>query len=199
MNKLTNKDYIIFILIFAAGMFAGYKAKRCPVVVGTTVRIDTVTTYEPITGGIGSPLTVVTYPANTPFKWPAKLIYKTDTVFKPIEAQYGGFTSVDTLRWDSLYVAVIDTGNCNGITSRRSTFGGKIPERSITKTIDRVLEARPALLQLNAGVQTSYAGKWRAIDLGPALTLDIGRKYFIGYSYSLNSSTHCITLQTKIK
>lgn len=195
MKKLTNSDYITFVLIFALGVFAGYKSKRCASITGTTVKIDTVTNYVPISGGIGSPLTVITYPKNRP----VKTIYLRDTVTKQIEAQYDGFASVDTLRWDSLYVAVIDTGNCNGITSRRSTFGGKIPERSITKTIDRVFEKPAPLFQLNAGVTTSYAGKWRAVDLGPALTLDIGRKYLLGYSYSLNSSTHCITLQTKIK
>ncbi len=201
---------ILGISIFLIGIGLGRYSKKCPTVLSSTTKSDTIDTYVPITGGVGSPLTVITYPSNTKIEPPTNPSQPTNSIIAqpshnnqvldtPIYSTPPSFTSTDTLRWDSLFVAIIDTGNCEGIISRHSTFGGKLKERTITNTITNVVEPKIPFFQLNGGVQTSFQKDFKNLDLGLALQLQMKRKVSIGYSYMFNTRTNNISLLTKIK
>jgi hypothetical protein len=198
---------ILLGLVFTAGYFVGRWSKQCPAIINETKSSDTTTNYVPISGGGGSPLTVITYPKNATIpnnnqienkrelclKPSTKLIH--DTIFK----EYPTFASVDTLRNDSLFVAITDTGNCNGIITRHSVFGGKIKEKTINNTITKVIEKPIPIFQLNGGVQSSFSNQWQVREIGPILQVQLKQKFTVGYTYFVNSQTHNISLLTKIK
>lgn len=206
--------FVLMVLVFTGGFFAGRSSKQCPTIISETITSDTTDSYLPITGGAGSPLTVITYPANTPIAHKSNKIAfnaknitpnainvtdcnENDTLIR--ENVTASFISIDTLRFDSLFVAITDTGNCNGIQIRHSVFGGKIKAQTIINTITKVAQKPTPLFQLNGGIQSSFIGKWKSVDVGPALQLQLKQKYSIGYSYMIGSSTHNISLLTKLK
>lgn len=190
MKNLTSEKiihYIVIIILCNAAFFLGRYSKQCAKLVNEVHTTDTVTQYKTITP---EPV-FVSYPVN---KTVNKTILKTDTVYR-----WSTFTSVDTLRLDSLYVTINDTGNCDGITSRGSQFFGKTKQEIVTNTITRTFMQPLPIFQLNAGVQTSFSGRYKALDVGFMVQVDFRRKFDLGYSYMMNSSTHNISLLTKIK
>jgi hypothetical protein len=211
--------FILLGLFSTTGFLVGRWSKQCPELITQSIVSDTAEKYVPITGGAGNPLTVITEPTNAPYiphieqktkvskpKSPAKSVFEIphiitqnkDTCKEPLQRAIT-FTSKDTLRFDSLYVAISDTGNCDGIITRQSTFGGKIKEKTITNTITKVVQNPTPLFQLNAGVQSSFSNHWKVQDIGPALQLQLKQKFTVGYSYMINSQLHNISLLTKIK
>lgn len=206
-------------LVFTAGILVGRWSKQCAVVTAETTMSDTTDTYVPITGGAGSPITVITYPQNkliapkttkiaSNTKKVAKnaIVVNRDTCFEFIDTcieflntKEPIFTATDTLCFDSLFVAITDTGNCNGIISRHSFFGGKIKEKTITNTITKVVTKPLSLFQLNGGIQSSFNTQWQVQDIGPALQLQLKQKHAVGYSYMISTGTHNISLLTKLK
>jgi len=190
MNKPQLFLTLLFLLLvtFISGIFIGRSYKKNTI--QTITKIDTIINYVTIKDSI----IIHTKPTNTILY---KTINKVNNVTK-IDTSIG-FTSTDTLRFDSLFVAITDTGNCNGIINRQSVFGGKIITKEISKTITKEIEKPTPLFQINAGVQSSFIGKWENVDLGPAIQVQLKQKYSVGYSYLIGSSTHNISLLTKIK
>lgn len=152
----------------------------------------------------GSPFTIISKPINTiihdtfnQIKVVQKLNtkYIHDTTF----LEYPTFTSYERIKYDSLYVDITDTGNCNGIITRHSVFGGKIKERIITNTIEKIVNQPISLFQLNAGLKTTFTNKWQLQDLAPSVQLSFKQKHSIGYDYQIQSKQHSLTFLTKIK
>lgn len=197
MNK-TNLVLFVSLLCCAVCFYAGWKLKPCPKLVREVITVDTVYDYAPITGGTGSPLTIITQPANTP-----KAIHDTtlvrDTVFVKAAEQYCGAIAVDTLRHDSLFVALRDSVTCYGIALRQATFGGSIKERTITNTITRTVMSPSPLLQINAGAQSLFLNRKGFTDVGPAVSVQLKNKHTLAYSYLVFTKQHSLTLTTKIK
>lgn len=192
MNKNTITILAIaFLATFLIGGFTGYKIKKCPVIVSTVTELDTV--YYPL------PIQKVieTKPINVPYlvKGETSIVEIHDTTF----LDYPTFTSTDTLRHDSLYIAISDIGNCYGIIERKSQFGGHLTGRTVIQTITNNIVIPPPFISLSVGASASFSGKWNAFDVGPAVSLSFRQKHQIGYSYGLNTSTHNVYLQTKIK
>jgi hypothetical protein len=214
---------ILLILVFTAGILVGRWSKQCPIVIAATKSSDTTETYVPITIGAGSPLTVISKPANAPYiphiqnktklhqlKSPVNSVFEIPHISPQNKETFKDsckelcqepitFTAKDTIRFDSLYVAISDTGNCKGIITRHSVFGGKIKEKTITNTITQVVQYPTPVFQLNAGVQSSFTNQWQVRDIGPAVHLQLKQKFTVGYTYMVNSQTHNISLLTKIK
>lgn len=199
MNKL---NYILLVLCAILFFFIGCTTKHCPQLVSETHTTDSSEIYTPITGGAGSPLTVITHPENIPVKnseLKPKIKIVKDTVYIDSTGLLCSHISIDTLRHDSMFVALRDSITCEGIQQRLATFGGKQKQLIVTNTVTKVFEKPVPLFQLNAGVQSSYSKRWHAVDLGPIVSIDIKHKYNVAYSFMLNSSTHNISLQTKMK
>lgn len=183
--KTNNIIIIIAVAVICFGL--GWYCKPKVKLVNEVHTTDTVTQYKTITP---EPV-VLSYPVNT------KIIqteYRVDTV-----QVYNTFTSVDTLRLDSLYVTINDTGNCDGITSRGSQFFGKTKSEIVTNTITRTFLQPLPIFQLNAGVQVAYSNRYKLADVGASIEIDFRRKYSLGYTYMMNTYTHNISLMTKIK
>lgn len=198
--KIANKTFYILIgvflfILFGVGFFLGRSSKKCPEIVKEIITSDTIEYY------IGSsPVYLESKPHNVIIEKKVPIISKieikkTDTFYK----EYPTFMAIDTLRNDSLFVAILDSGNCNGIIMRHSIFGGKIKTKTITNTITKVLEKPSALFQLNGGVHTQFNKAFLIKDIGPLASVCIKQNHSLGYSYLLNSKTHNIFLTTKIK
>jgi hypothetical protein len=186
---------VLMALVFTGGYFTGRHFKQCPEVVKEIFTTDTVEKY------VGSsPLYLESKPHNVIIDHNmVKNIHDTINSHDTLYKEYPTFSSIDTLRNDSLFVAITDTGNCNGILTRHSVFGGKIKEKTITNTIIKVVQKPTPLFQLNAGVQCSFSNQWKVQDIGPVIQLSLKQKFSVGYSYMVGTSSHNILLTTKIK
>lgn len=195
MNKITE-NLIWALCIFIVGIIIGYNIKKCPVITNTVTITDTVYSSYPIIDTYK-----VTIPINKPFfvtvSGKKEKVYIYDTV--KIGNDLITFESHDTLKHEDIFVTLFDKGNCNGIFERKSIFGGEMKERIINNEITKTVLAPLPFVTLHAGASASFSNRWNAFDVGPALTLVIRQKHVIGYDYGLNTSTHKITLQTKIK
>jgi len=197
-----NRIYVLMvagiILLFIGG-FIGWKLKKCPIIVSTVTNLDTVYYPIPLVSKI-----IETKPVNVPYPVKGDIREIHDTSFLDRE-ELPTYKSDDTLRYssidgtDSFYVAVSDLGNCYGIIERKSTFGGNLTGRIITKETINNIEVPPPFISLSAGVSTSFSTRWKAFDVGPAISLSIRKKHSATYSYGLNTSTHNFTLQTQIR
>lgn len=209
-NKITDKTLYILLsvflfILFGVGFFLGRYSKNCPKVKHIFTS-DTTYNYTPITGGVGSPLTINTKPQNVKilkeveYKPVNRIIYKIDTfIAKGEDLPVLGFESTDTLRFDSLFIAIKDKGDCNGILERKSSIFGKVKERIITNNNTEIIELKPPLFQLNAGVQAQFNKEFLIKDIAPSLQVEFKQKYSITYGYLLSSKNHNFTLLTKIK
>jgi len=192
---------ILLIIAFVEGFFIGKNANK-PHDIKTTKISDTIYKYVDISGGIGSPLTIITHPQNKvieTIKYDTILIEKNPTQNEKINDFKTTFISVDTLRFDSLYVSIVDSGGCNGIINRHSTLGGKMKTIEITNTITNTVETPINLFQLNAGITSTFNKAWNISDIAPTIQLDLKRKYFVSYSYGIQNKNHSLSILTKIK
>jgi hypothetical protein len=194
--KTKYQNIIVFLALGMALIcgIIGYNLKKCKTIVpGTIIEHDTI--YS-------------TYPVYIETQSVPKVITKTETKYLTItkhdtmvlEKNYPTFTSSDTITpVKGFHVAILDTGNCYGILHRGTKIFGAFPERIITNTVTNTISKPVPLFTLYAGVQGSFSTKWKAIDLGPTVSLILKNKHSLGYGYQLNTGTHSLTLQTKLK
>lgn len=195
MKNNYQNIIVVFALILAVvcGVI-GYNLKKCSTLVpGTTVKRDTIYSSYPIYIETQSkPITIT----KTETKY--LTITKHDTTV--LEKDYPTYTSSDTITpVEGFHVATYDTGNCYGILHRGIKIFGTLPERIITNTITNTIDHPQPLFSLYAGVQGSFSTKWKAVDVGPTISLVLRNKHSLGYGYQINTRTHSLTLQTKIK
>lgn len=198
--KVKNQiqDYLVYVILLVALICGviGYKLKKCD-----TFTPNVVVTHDTFYSSYPVYIEAESTPKNEPtLKKEVKYIavVDKDTVF--IEKEYPTFISTDTISpVKGFHIAILDNGNCYGIINRKTTTFGELPERIITKTVTNTIEKQAPLLSLYAGAQGSFSTKWKAIDVGPSITLSIKNKHSIGYGYQLNTGTHSLNLQTKIK
>jgi len=120
-----------------------------------------------------------------------------DTIIQIVN---GTFISNDTLRYDSTFVALKDSGNCNGIMKREYQFYGLQKQREIVKTITNNIILPQPFFQVNMGVMTSFnKGFGNVVDIAPLVQLEYRKKYQASYSFQLNQKQHNISVTTKIK
>lgn len=203
-NKLKAAAFaVVAVLLF----YLGRLSKSCLEIQSVQVSTDTAESYVPITGGAGSPLTVISHPQNMPTYTstvqllPPVIRVSHDTVYVDSTDRLCSRCShiaVDTLRHDSLYVALKDSVTCEGIASRSYTFGGKQKQLTVTNTVTKTVLVQPPLFQLNAGAQTFYNGK-TFTDVGLTAGLEFKHKYSFNYGFMINSKTHSFSLLTKLK
>ncbi len=176
--------------------FLGRQSKRCDsiqdVIIEKVVTDTIYKTYPVYQQGKSIPITYTIYKD--------KLVRKTDTIYKQIDfSNCPDFVSVDTLKYEGLSVAINDTGNCKGITSRNTTFFGSLPERIITNTNYVTLPHIEPLISFHAGASASFSNKWKVFDVGPNLMLSLRNKHNASISYMMNTSTINLNISTRIK
>jgi hypothetical protein len=190
------RDKLIVILVslalFVIGVMVGNRYNK--VSVTSVTKIDTLYVDSP-------PLVIRTNPKNT-VTTKYETIYKkgetkTDTFIKVVyQKNKSTFTSLDTLRKDSLYVIVSDSGNCLGIINRVATFGGK--EKIIQKTITNTIHSKPPLFAIYGGVNGVYSNK-TIETIQPNLMLLYKGNLGFEYGYGLNNNSHNLGVKIKIK
>lgn len=196
-----SRSNIVIILVafglFIAGYFIGYNygvKKQKTLLVQTEVHDTSYSSY---------PIEVeklVSVPKNVIINKDVVRFVKYDSIScDTFYNQIPLFASTDTLRFDSLFVAISDTGNCYGVINRHSVFGGFQKERIITNTITNTITKPISLFQLNAGVGTTLSSDYKFVDVSPMLQLIFKQKAIIGYGYRLNERSHNIQLTTKLK
>lgn len=191
---MNTTNLILGIALVICGGVIGYNLKKCDPIISEIKTIDTVYQSYPIYDTFK-----ISYPKNVVIeKTKIETKYVHDTTIKNIFNE-GSFTSIDTLSHDGIKVAILDKGNCNGIYSRSSLFFGTQNEKVVTQTIEKVVQKQHQLFTIMAGVSASFSNKWNAFDVAPAASVNIKNKFYIGYSYGINTSTHNLSLQTKIK
>ena len=191
---MNTTNLILGIALMICGCIVGYNLKKCDPIISEIKTTDTVFVTKQI-----HDTPKVSYPKNVVIeKTKIETKYVHDTMIKNIFNE-GSFTSIDTLSHDGTKVAILDKGNCNGIYSRSSLFFGTQNEKVITKTIEKTVIKQPQFITLMAAASASFSNKWNAFDVAPTASVNIKNKFYIGYSYGINTSTHNLSLQTKIK
>lgn len=198
-----NKKNLIWVMvalftIFVFGMGVGYNAKKCQKI--ETIKVVSDTFYSsypievdkvakvPINKVIHDTITIVKKGENTNEK---------DTIFKVVNSK---FVLHDTLSHDSIFVALKDSGNCNGIMKREYQFYGSQKQREIVKTITNNIILPQPFFQVNMGVMTSFnKGFGNVVDIAPMVQLEYRKKYQASYSFQLNQKQHNISATIKIK
>lgn len=162
--------------------------------------VSSVTTTNTIYRDVPIPPTPVkSRVKNTPLKLPVGLPYAIhDTLTDSLLIEYPTFYAIDTLRFDSMYVTIRDTGDCFGILHRDATLGGKKEEVYITKTITNTFLKPYPLFTLFGGVQANMLNK-NLYEISPTLNLCIKNKFQLGYGYGINYKTQNISILLKLK
>lgn len=184
--------------IFIFGMGVGYKSKKCQIIETTKVVSDTFYSSYPIEVDrvVKVPINKVSHDTITIVK-KGENIHTLDTIIQVVN---GTFISHDTLSHDSIFVALKDSGNCNGIMKREYQFYGAQKQREIVKTITNNIILPQSLLQLNLGVVSSFnKGFSNVVDIAPMVQLEYRKKYQASYSFQFNQKQHNISVSTKIK
>lgn len=193
MNKNYTILTIALVVGFLIGGWAGCHFKKCPEMASVETRIDTVFSSYPI---------VDTFMTSKPVN---KYIYKTVHVQPTLQGKdtiwvnHPKWESFDTLRHEGLFVSISDIGDCSGVMDRKAVFSGSLKERIITNTITNNVLVPPPMISLHAGASASFSNRWKAFDVAPVVTLAWRQKHLASYSYGLNTSTHTVSLQIKIR
>lgn len=198
-----SKKNIIWIIvalftIFMFGVGVGYNSKKCQKIETTKVVSDTFYSSYPVEVEkvVKVPINKVSYDTIRIVK-KGENIHTSDTI---IQILNGYFVSNDTLRYDSTFVALKDSGNCDGIMKREYQFYGVQKQREIVKTITNNIILPQPFFQLNLGVMASFdKGFGKVIDIAPMVQLEYHKKYQASYSFQLNEKHHNISVSTKIK
>jgi len=198
MNIKINKylGIAIGIVFFLISFSVGRWSKQCATISNTVYKTDTLYMKEPIVA-----MPVISIPKNKEIHIINKIVYK-DSLINIHDTLYMEsplFESVDTLRYKGIYVSIIDTGNCTGILSRQSLFGGELETKVITNTITNNVIIPPHFLTLYGGANSKFSKEFLLNDIGPIIELSIKQKYNVGYAYFLNSGQHTIHLTIKLK
>lgn len=121
---------------------------------------------------------------------------KTDTLYAiEYRLKQGTFYSTDTLTYDSLKVAIVDTGNCSGIINRTATWHGK--RRIIERTITNNIATPPQTFSLLAGVSNQITGK-SITDIQPNAMILYKEKVGIEYGYGVMNQSHNIGVKIRL-
>jgi hypothetical protein len=178
---------------YIAGLHIYISQKKCPEIVKTITKIDTAYISS-------SPVVIKSKPVNT-------IQYKTitrvekgetiiDTLFQFVNDCDMTYSSVDTLRNDSVWVAINDNGDCFGIQDRTAIWGGK--EKVITHTITNNIATPPQVFTLYGGVSNQIYNK-QIKDVTPNAMLVYKNKFGVEYGYGVLQKSHNIGLKFKIK
>lgn len=198
---MSNKNKIILIVIIIAsiiiGAIIGYRLHKCNSIESKVIKTDTIYRSYPI-----EVEKQTSKPSSTIIKKDTIIITKNknvyDTVF--INSSNPGYIYSDTINYDStMYVSINGVGNCSGIIQRDALFHGTMKERIITNTITNNIAIPRNLIQINAGVTSSFANNFKTIDVGPCVMLSIRNNKTISYSYLIGNKSNQISVTTKIK
>jgi len=198
-----NKNNIIWVMvalftIFIFGVGVGYNSKKCQIIKTEKIVSDTFYSSYPIEVDkiVKVPINKVSHDTITIVR-EGENINTLDTIIQIVN---GTFISNDTLRYDSTFVALKDSGNCNGIMKREYQFYGLQKQREIVKTITNNIILPQPFFQVNMGVMTSFnKGFGNVVDIAPLVQLEYRKKYQASYSFQLNQKQHNISVTTKIK
>lgn len=184
-NKILMWSVIV-LLGFVLYLMIRLSSHECPEIVKTKIEIDTV--YQEIEKQV-----MKTIPINTTIV-KRETINDTTYVVKYKENQ-STFTSVDTLRFDSLGVAVLDSGNCSGVLNRTATLFGKrqVIERTITNTISTPVP----VFSLYGGVNNQIKNG-SIKEVTPNALLMYEGKVGIEYGFGVMDKTHNVGVKFKI-
>lgn len=159
----------------------------------TVTKTDTAYKYTRVEVPLVSTVT------NTQIKYKPGIAYTVhDTLTDSLLIEYPTFYAVDTLRFDSMYVAIRDTGDCFGILHRDANLGGHKQEVYITKTITNTILKPYHFFTLFGGVQANMLNK-NLYEISPALNLCIKNKFQLGYGYGINYKTQNVSILLKLK
>jgi hypothetical protein len=198
MKNNVQNIIVVFALILAVicGVI-GYNLKKCNTIVPSTIVIHD-TSYSSYPVYIDTHSVPTSKPISNKPNIKYAAVTEHDTIY--LEKEYPTFTSSDTITpVKGFHVAILDTGNCYGILHRGTKIFGAFPERIIINTVTNTISRPVPLFTLYAGVQGSFSTKWKAVDVGPAISLVLKNKHSLGYGYQLNTGTHSLTLKTKLK
>ena len=203
-NKL--KPYIAYIITALISGIVGYAlhvfTHTCPHIVSEVTVLDTVYLEVPEMVTSTKPVTkwrteYETIEVPGP-RW--EIIHDTtegriDTftkvVFKEREAT---FVSQDTLRNDSLWVAVTDSANCLGILSRSSVWGGKY--KAVNTTTTKTIDHKDKALKYFAGANFRQQPNMPVNMTVNSLVL---YKDVIGFEYNRGRRSNTFGLKVRIK
>lgn len=176
--------------VIIIGLIIYIKSHKCQEIVNEVLVVDTI--YQEV-----PPIVIHTKPKNKVItKYKTITETEIDTVYEFVhDIDDYTFTSLDTIRKDSQFVAIKDFGNCLGITERISVWGGK--EKIVTKTITKTLKEKVPLLSLYGGVSGSYENN-QIKNISPSVMLLIKNKLSLDYNYRFDNS-HNVGVKVKLK
>jgi hypothetical protein len=183
--------------ILILGFALGRESKHCNIV-QKVVRVDTTISYTDLLGGNGSPITAVTKPTSvrvegiksTTLKPRVKTVYDTVTSY---------IVSYDTVRIDSIVITRIDTSTCDGAIGASTTVSGQVPTQTITKTITNTVASQQPFVSIYGGLMMQADNNVKALNLTPAIALQLQQKAIGVYSYNIAQSRHQFGVLIRIK
>ena len=185
------------LLLFGAGYWTGRVTKKCPEIVQFHQRIDTVIECDTFHHYVLSK--PVNHELIKYLPGESSVTFVHDTFMKEIQALPETFTATDTIRHDGIYVAISDEGNCTGITSRESYWGGTNRVEYITKTVTNTISNPPQVLSFIAGASGNFGRKFNPVEISPVIGLTLLEKHTLTYGYGIAHGGHTFTITTKIK
>lgn len=168
---------------------------KCPHIEKTVTKTDTTYIEQPPRLVFSSPVNITKWKHDTIISEVVKNHYDTTiiTKFKPSQST---FQSLDTLRFDSLGIALNHKGNCLGIQQTTGVLFGK--RKVITNTITNNIATPPQVFSLYGGVSNQIYNK-QIQDITPNAMLLYKEKFGIEYGYGVLQQSHNIGLKFKIK
>jgi len=184
---------LVMIFLFGIGFWIGRSSVKYPEIINTQIQTDTLIVHDTINK---EHIVTISKPHNVIInKYKTNDIYRTDTLYK----DYPIFLSVDTLRYNNIYVSLSDTGSCDGIYSRHYMFGGDLEQKIITNTITNTITRKVPLFSLYGGISSIFDKSCKYQDIGPTLQLSIKNRYNLGYGYMIKSQDNILHLNIKLK
>lgn len=202
MLKMSHYIYILLLGIIA--FQAVYISQSsCPAVVSEYTKYDTIYKSSPERLVFSSPLNMPTGERDTiiirdtvTLEAPGLETVKERIVYvQRFEAKDVTFESRDTLRSDSMSVAIHDKGNCLGVLDREAVFFGK--QKVISKTTIKNIVIPPKVFSLYGGVSNQIKdGKIQ--DITPSAMLLYKGNLSLEYGYSVLNKGHNVGLKIRV-
>lgn len=193
-NKTINIVLItICVFLLGIGFWIGRSSKSYKT--NVSIKTDTVLVYDTIISKevVEKPTTV--FINKEIIKERGKLVYidtSSNTQIE-IDSNEALFTVLDTLKYNTIGVSILDSANCYGILSRRYKFFGEIESKVITNTITNTITPKIPLYSLYGGL--FYNMK----DIGPSGSIILKNRVNVGYSFGIINKSHNFTALYKIK